>query len=127
MVCSTTEGALARPTVATITPRSVAAATSMLSMPTPWREMILRFGAASIIARGIFVRRTQIASAPGRKLAHAAGSGRLRHDDLQIGARVQDLHALGMDRLDADDLVAHVVVPSSGQCVHSQWSEERSG
>ena len=48
---------------------------SMVSTPTPWRETILRFGAASIIARGIFVSRTTIASAPGRKLAQAAGSG----------------------------------------------------
>jgi len=75
MVCSTTDGALARPTVATITPRSVAASTSMVSKPTPWREMILRLGAASIMERGILVSRTQIASAPGRKLAHVAGSG----------------------------------------------------
>ena len=37
-------------------------------------------------------------------------SGRVRvvrHDDLEILARMQDLHALGMDRLDDDDAVFH--------------------
>ena len=49
--------------------------TSMLSQPTPCREMIFRSGAASISERGILVRRTHSASVPGRKFDQVAGSG----------------------------------------------------
>ena len=63
MVCSAADTMFDVGALQTITPRSVAAATSTLSTPTPARPMILRFAPASMTSRVTWVpERTMRAS-----------------------------------------------------------------
>ena len=63
MVCSAADMMLDVGALHTMTPRSVAASTSIVSTPTPARPMILRFSPARMASRGTGVaERTMSAS-----------------------------------------------------------------
>ncbi len=73
-VCSATDGALARPTVATMTPLCVAASISMLSTPTPCRDTSCEPGDAAMTARSILRHAHDDRLGVGKYCAQAAGS-----------------------------------------------------
>ena len=105
MVCSATDVALAFGVLMTTIPLSVAALTSIVSTPTPWRPMTLRASAASMISRVKGAIRTTTPSTPlylfdDRRHRRIGG-----HADIE--AVVEHLHAAFVNRLDDQDLLFH--------------------